>query len=274
MTLQGAAPQPAAGLRPVGVAIAHDNGALFLHAATDAGVNETSQHVEIVHLNWSVETRFLIRCARLPIWRCQTFANGDILAYFGQHPTSTNIFDSSGVFLREIELGDYIEDIQVDGEGRIWVSYFDQKGYGKPALACFDAEGRELARFAEDVLDAYALNVGAHSTFMYGYTNFDLMEVGPNFSATLKPTPIRGASAMAQGRHATLFSHQYNEQPCMAHLLRYDLEDRPQHEVIELRRPDGAKLKEPAILGRQNLLHCFEDGFWFCIDVNTLAAGR
>lgn len=274
MTMMARLPEPAQGLCRGGVGVAYDNGALLLHVDVDPAEGVTSgrnHRCDLIHVNSGVETtRSFAGLPSVP-WKAQTFPNNDVLLSFWANGMKASIFTSTGELRREVDLGDYIEDIQIDALNRIWVSYFDQKDYGVPSLRCFDAEGNRLADFGQDVLDAYAINVGVHGSLMYGYTDFDLWEITPEFRVTVRTTPIQGSHAVACGSHAVLFSHQYNEDPSIAHLLRFDEQNCSHSEIVHLEKPDGEPLRTPVIMGRNNLLHFFDDGSWYYADVNGIA---
>ncbi|MBK8543690.1 MAG: hypothetical protein IPL62_09075 [Caulobacteraceae bacterium] len=176
-----------------------------------------------------------------------------------------------GQSISEFPLGNYVQDVQIDRLGRVWASYFDQKGYGVPALVCFDENGNPIASFADDVLDAYALNAGSRFTYLYGYTDFDLWEIDKDFGFKKRTTPIRGAHAVAVGQGHVLFSRQYDEESGVAHLLRMSGASLVEHNIVQLERPDGRPLGEhAAFVGRGHLLCCFDNEQWLCADIHAV----
>jgi hypothetical protein len=101
-----------------------------------------------------------------------------------------NLHDSSGHFLRSIDLGDASEDIQTTPDGKIWVSYFDEgvfgSGIGQQGAVCFDREGIprfKYGDFAERaglpfISDCYAMNVtSAVDVWFNYYTDFPLVHL-------------------------------------------------------------------------------------------------
>jgi len=99
-----------------------------------------------------------------------------------------NCYDSAGVLRQSLDLGNGIEDLQTEPNGRIWVSYFDEGVYGSgistEGLVCFDGVGTPVFRFLEfarqnqlpHVDDCYALNVTANGdVWVNYYSDFPLV---------------------------------------------------------------------------------------------------
>jgi hypothetical protein len=99
-----------------------------------------------------------------------------------------NCYDSTGVLRESLDLGNGIEDLQTEPNGRIWVSYFDEGVYGSgistEGLVCFDGEGTPVFRFLEfarrhqlpHIDDCYALNVAANGdVWVNYYSDFPLI---------------------------------------------------------------------------------------------------
>ena len=100
------------------------------------------------------------------------------------------IYDQCGHFIRSIDLGDGIQDIQTSPDGQIWVSYFDEgvygDGIGKYGAVCFDSHGNpqfKYGEFAEQrglpfISDCYAMNVsGTGDVWLNYYTDFPLVHL-------------------------------------------------------------------------------------------------
>lgn len=122
------------------------------------------------------------------------------------------IYDQSGHFLRSIDLGDGIEDIQATPDGQIWVSYFDEgvfgSGIGKYGAVCFDSHGKlrfNYGEYAEQqglpfISDCYAMNVSSSGDVWLNYytdfplvhlRNFGLEHVWEDFGAMGKGFAVR-----------------------------------------------------------------------------------
>ena len=100
------------------------------------------------------------------------------------------VYDQSGHFLRSLNLGDGIEDIQTTPNDQIWVSYFDEGVYGSEigryGAVCFDYHGNlqfKYGEFAERhglpyIDDCYAMNVnGAGDVWLSYYSDFPLVHL-------------------------------------------------------------------------------------------------
>ncbi|MBK6705500.1 MAG: hypothetical protein IPG56_18215 [Caulobacteraceae bacterium] len=178
-------------------------------------------------------------------------------------------FDQSGQSISEFPLGNYVQDVQIDRLGRVWASYFDQKGYGVPALVCFDENGIRSRRL-QMMSDAYALNAGSRFTYLLATQTLTSGEIDKDFGFKKRTTPIRGAHAVAVGR-AVLFSRQYDEESGVAHLLRMSGASLVEHNIVQLERPDGRPLGEhAAFVGRGHLLCCFDNEQWLCADIHAV----
>jgi hypothetical protein len=96
----------------------------------------------------------------------------------------------SGRFLRSVNLGDGIADVQATPDGEIWVSYFDEgvfgDGIGRYGAICFDAHGDLRFNYGEYakheglplISDCYAMNVSASGdVWLNYYTDFPLVHL-------------------------------------------------------------------------------------------------
>ena len=112
------------------------------------------------------------------------------MAFGGGRDGHGAIYDQSGHFVRSIDLGDGIEDIQASSDGHIWVSYFDEGvfggGIGKYGAVCFDVHGNPQFKYSEYaehqglpfISDCYAMNVsGAGDVWLNYYTDFPLVHL-------------------------------------------------------------------------------------------------
>src|SRR4051812_29941082 len=95
------------------------------------------------------------------------------------------VYRRDGTFVREILLGDGIQDVQTTPGGVIWTSYFDEGVFGNygwddpvgaSGLVAWDASGKKLYEFAptgglDSICDCYALNVlDEENVWLYYYT--------------------------------------------------------------------------------------------------------
>jgi hypothetical protein len=201
------------------------------------------------------------------------------------------VFDPRTGALHRILLGDGIEDIAIDGSGRIWVSYFDEgvfgnfgwsnpgpPGLGAGGLVCFDAAGNVLWRFnredSESVIDdCYAMNASREAIWVFYYSDFRVCRVGMDFSTHyFRPDNVAGSHALAVSDSAFLFSNQYDERGDTMHLVLRDGDRlrRPRKVVAE--PPNGWPLGEAKIVGRGESLNFLNDMGWFKADLGDLVS--
>ena len=139
----------------------------------------------------------------------QPLPNGFLLAHCRQSGSLDNarVYDADGKFVRGLNLGDGINDIQATSSGAIWVSYFDEgvfgSGIGAAGLVRFDDQGNPLYRFQPTaeidwICDCYALNVESDDTvWLCYYTEFPLVRLRNGVVDGVWQPGIRGANAFA-----------------------------------------------------------------------------
>lgn len=139
------------------------------------------------------------------------------------------VFDANGASTSDFHAGDAIQDVQVTGDGRVWVSNFDEKDSEKSELAegliCLDLVGRPVFRFSSvlsdavpGVFDCYALNVVSGSeTWACYYDDFPLVQIRDfEVVGIWKDHGVSGADAFAVHDHAVLFGPGYEGQEALA----------------------------------------------------------
>lgn len=197
-----------------------------------------------------------------------------------------------GTVLRHLCLGDAIEHLQCDDEGRIWCGYWDEGalinrawgrgGPGMPAsgLMRFDTDGTALwsqgmARAGLPMVDCYALNVGRREIWSCYYTDFPLLRVDGSGHCQLWSNEISGVKAVAIDRHLGLLIGGYGEDSHRITLFR-----RGGHEITLLATFDldlGYSREKPARLfaARHDMLHVVWNEQWHRLSVMdvALAAG-
>lgn len=134
------------------------------------------------------------------------------------------VWSRQGSLVRQLSLGDGIEDVQTSERSDIWVSYFDEGvfGAGEPGLACFDPTGKRVFSFADSIAnddnkavppidDCYALNVAAgDEVWLYYYRAFPLVKlVSKRIAGVWPQVPGLGAHAFAVGDRTVLFAGDY-----------------------------------------------------------------
>ena len=180
--------------------------------------------------------------------RCQRFRDGTA-------EDNAHVFDASGAHLRSFCLGDGIEHVGVDAAGTIWVSYFDEGvfgnlGWAEPigaaGLLRFDSHGRRLWAYeppsgADHIVDCYALNVDARTTWAYYYGQFPLVRITDGRAQAYLPTPVRGAALLLAYRDEVIFVGDYDDPVRLAACRLTDRGVQYDGDVLLL-DPNGARL--------------------------------
>jgi len=201
--------------------------------------------------------------------RCAWYAEGE--------------FDLNGIVVdpvtgthERILLGDGISRVNVDRQGRIWVSYFDEGifgnfGWGNPGplpigaagLACFSETGEKLWEFEGNIADCYALNVSGSEAFAYYYTEFPICRVSGSFRVTSWGTELRGCRHLAVSGSQVLLSGQYDDPPGTGYLGVLDGDALKDVQPVRLVLPNASPLPTLRLLGRgQHLLYFGDDAIY------------
>ena len=197
------------------------------------------------------------------------------------------IFSAQGVLVQRIMLGDGIEHMKIDDEGRIWVGWFDEGIFGNDdwkyasrewppsseGLACFDDKGSilwaetEAAKAAGlkslTIADCYALNVAGNDVWASPYTDFPLLHAGIGKRSQLVwPTTLSGPRALAVRPPIVVCAGSY---------------EKGRHEVVVLElKADKVSVRRRCQLaiepdnpkalflldGRRDTLHLVQNGHW------------
>jgi len=199
-------------------------------AGASAGATPRSQserpldyRLVVTHHGWEAElevagSRQLSPCVQqLPDGR--VLVVGPRCTLIGRSPEQNAEFhDPAAGDVRRAVFGDGIADVQVDGAGRIWVSYFDEGVFGNNGWG----EGRPpigaggLLRFADDgskvwelgdhaFVDCYAMNVASDGAWVCPYNSFDIIHARPDGPPRYWSNTVRGASGIVvAGDHVVL----------------------------------------------------------------------
>ena len=166
------------------------------------------------------------------IHEAQFLTNNQILLvccrsrYFGRDEFDQNgrIYSESGVFEKSILLGDGISSVQVDKQGTIWTSYFDEGifgnyGWNTPiganGLVAWNADGNKIYEFnplgdLDEICDCYAINVETENiTWCYYYTEFPLVKIKRGSIDNYWNIPLHGSHSFAVFRNFALFYGGY-----------------------------------------------------------------
>jgi hypothetical protein len=198
------------------------------------------------------------------------------------------VFGWDGVERRHFMLGDAIEDVQVDKDGEIWVSYFDEGVFGRvmwgggdhpPAasgLIAVDGLGHIQWRYqapdnVDGIDDCYALNVAEGATWVYYYSAFPLVRIGPDREIAVWRTDVTGARAIAVGEGRVLLVDAYWGLRTDAVLFGFGGDALQNPRNLALLRPGGDPLERPTtMVGRGPTLHVFDGPRWYQLDIRTL----
>jgi len=189
-----------------------------------------------------------------------------LLLWGGLGNPNAFVYDTDGELLHEFWLGDYFEDVQVDSQQRVWVSYFDQ-GYGKPmsedGLSCFDSQGVRLTPWWDHFqpFDMYAMNVAKDAIWMHYYTPFPVARLG--FDGRLREwfPKVRGARAIvARGSQVALFGG-YPPDPYQLTIVQLQGQSARVLSQEPLLLPAD---REPGqVVGRGGFFHTFHANVWY-----------
>lgn len=215
--------------------------------------------------------------------RCQRYPDGS-------HDLNAHVYGLDGRLCREFLVGDGIEHLLADADGRIWVGYFDEGifgncGWGNPGgpepigaagLVCFDGCGDVLWEFAPPneryIADCDALNVSGNEAWTCYYESYPLVRIDEAFEATAWDTTVSGARAVAVSDDRAVFFGGYDDRfRCLVgEISRGKVEI---SEQLELTTPEGrpiSALSEGWVIGRGAVLHFVLDGRLLDLDLSTL----
>lgn len=204
----------------------------------------------------------------------------------GQADRNATVFDSKGSRIRELVFGDGIQEVQVDREGDIWVSYFDEgvfgnfgwnEPFGASGMLRLNARGEILWSFQppagfDFICDCYAMNVADDATWSCYYTDFPIVRVDRSGTRSGWTNRVGGASVLAVDQHRVLLFGGYHphEKRCVLQTLGESSVIKSQ--AVELRLPSDRSLKGATIVGRDSILHAFTGAKWFQLDLREIEA--
>lgn len=139
---------------------------------------------------------------------------------------NARIYNLNGDLLRDFVLGDGIQDVQIDNDGNIWTSYFDEgifgnygwnQPIGESGLVCWNKDGQKVWEFEPTkgigyITDCYAMNIDAkNNTWFYYYTEFPLVKLNNSKQIKYWNTNIEGSSSLNISDNKVLMADGYNE---------------------------------------------------------------
>ena len=209
-------------------------------------------------------------------------------SYRGKEDFDRNgrIYSREGHFVREILLGDGIQNVQTTSKGLIWTSFFDEGVFGNlgwhnpvggSGLVAWDAQGESQFEFQptgelDIICDCYAMNVDPDGcAWAYYYTQFCLVKIRDLKIESNWEIPVTGSSSFAVGGGLALFSGGYDDRD-RYHLYRLGAKD----EISEIAQfslvdHEGEALNQVRSFGRGDTLFLFDDTRIFGLNVATAA---
>ena len=139
---------------------------------------------------------------------------------------NARIYSLKGELLRDFVAGDGIQDVQIDNDGNIWTSYFDEgifgnygwnKPIGTPGLICWNKNGQKIWEFEptdglDHMADCYAMNIDSdNNTWFYYYTEFPLVKLDNSKQIKFWNTDIGGSSSLNISDNKVLMTDGYDE---------------------------------------------------------------
>jgi hypothetical protein len=202
----------------------------------------------------------------------------------GMAEQNAEVFDAHGTRFSQTVFGDGIQDVQVDLNGEVWVSYFDEGIFGNygwdepigaPGLIRFDTRGNILWKYSPPpdfgvMADCYALNVADDATWLCYYTDFPLVRIDRSGQATAWNGAVAGARTFATSEEAVLFFGGYMEDGSRLALQRFTKGRLTEPVRLDLSGPQRETLLSANVVGRGSILHAFVGAKWFQLDVREL----
>ncbi len=149
--------------------------------------------------------------------RCYRHSSSDI-------EKNGRVYDASGHLVREIVLGDGIEQVFVSKDHNVWVSYFDEGIFGnygwdsplgRAGLVEWSLDGIKHYEFEpsdglEYMADCYSLNIDLNEdVWCYYYTEFPIVRIKDRAIADYWESPVQGASRFSVSFPYVLFVGGY-----------------------------------------------------------------
>ncbi|MET3208715.1 UNVERIFIED_CONTAM: hypothetical protein ABIC26_001654 [Paenibacillus sp. PvR008] len=160
-----------------------------------------------------------------PLGEEQLLLVGARCSYYGPDQYDLNgkiVNRSSGAKIRELLLGDGIQNVQTTASGVIWAGYFDEGVFGnygwstpvgESGLVAFSSDGTKLyTNQTTEISDCYALNViSDEEVWLYYYMDFQLGQITDRLSVEFVNPHNSGASGFIKQGQAFLFDKGYGK---------------------------------------------------------------
>jgi hypothetical protein len=185
------------------------------------------------------------------------------------------VIDRVGKEVRRVGLGSYLEDVFVDADGSLWLSYADQ-GFGKPLP---DGGGITHIGPREEILYALNRDSAARATCMSCYAmtlnadgslwasihpDFPIIRIDRSHRVTaFQPVAIRGAHAVAVRGTSALLVGTYEDASAVSLI---DVRT-PGFEPVVVVTTDGREIIPKQAMGSDGILYVREDDTLYAVRV-------
>jgi len=228
----------------------------------------------------------------------QPLPTGEILlvcgrsSYRGKDDFDRNgrIYSREGQFVREILLGDGIQNVQATSDGKIWTGFYDEGVFGnlgwhdpvgKSGLVAWNPLGEKLYEFQptgelDTICDCYALNSASNSTtWAYYYTEFSLVQIRDFKIVAHWEIPLAGSSSFAIDKNGiALFSGGYDDHD-LYHFFELGAEGKVKERAqIRMVDTDDNPIKRLRTFGRSDSLFVVDETRLFQIVVGFVPMER
>jgi hypothetical protein len=198
---------------------------------------------------------------------------------------NARFFSRDGKVLKEITLGDGVEDLQVDSNGVIWTSYFDEgifgnygwsETMGESGLIGWDEDGKKIYDFdpaegLDRICDCYALNVISHKeVWFYYYTDFPLVRLRDRKIDGIWQSPVRGCHGIAIKGSYVLFNGGYNKDNTHTLCRLFDDGKLEMIEEFELQTENGESPERGYSKSRFGRTYLLIDNAIYVLDISEL----
>ena len=211
--------------------------------------------------------------------RC--FRNSD-----GTHEINAKVFGADGKQNREFLLGDGINHVQTDAEGRIWVGYFDEGifgnfgwqdaggPFGAAGLSCFSKSGQKVWDYEppegfDHIADCYALNVSRSGVWSHYYSGFPMAFVDSSWHVRCWKTELSGARTFAVGDGKVLLYGSYDRRSA-CNLLTLEEREAKLVAEVSLVLPREIDPSKDTVIGRDKRLHVIQDDDCYVFSIDSL----
>lgn len=231
---------------------------------------------------WTLQDDQLIEGVQFPLLEpfpiVEQFPDGRWLVVNSRSNGKGNarVLGPDGAELQRIELGDCIEHVKIDAQGRSWVGWFDEGVFGNRhwhwpghkwppsahGIAAFDDQGALLTHATlESVADCYALNVFGDEAWTCTYTDFPIWQMKAGKERVWQ-TDLRGVRAIAVSFPNVVAAGGYQDESNRVVLVR--LEEEGARVLAEWRMPFGVGYPSGVTMidGRNDELHVVQDQQW------------